>query len=349
MKRLLTGSLLGLLTLAASTASAQVYPERIAETARARAIAAVNAYQRRDRGDDREQATERTTKTFRLGASGSLSLGNIAGDIVVSRAGGSDTTVEIVKTARGRDAADAKDLLQIVTVDVVERSGRAELKAHYPSGDEMKRTNRRNLNVSIAYTVTAPPGTQVSVETISGNVKITDIKGDLSAVSISGDVRIAGGGRVGTARSISGNVEVIEAQVDGPLEAKSVSGDVTLRKIAARRVQAESVSGNLHLEDIQSDRVEGHTTSGDIGFAGTLARNGRYELKGFSGEVRVALSGNVGFELDASTVSGTIQSSDFPITTRGRMNRRTLTGTYGDGSAILDLSTFSGSIIITRR
>jgi hypothetical protein len=28
---------------------------------------------------------------------------------------------------------------------------------------------------------------------------------------------------------------------------------------------------------------------------------------------------------------------------------RTLKGTYGDGSAILDLSTFSGTIVVTRR
>ncbi len=349
MKRLLTGSLAALLALAASTASAQVYPDRIVEKTRMRAVAAAAGYQRRDRGDNREEATERTTKTFRLGPNGSLTLGNIAGDIVVTRANGSDTTVEIVKTAHGRDAADAKDLLQIVTVDAVERMGRAEVKTNYPSGDDARRNNRRNLNVSVAYTVATPAGTRVAVESISGNVKITDVKGDVSATTISGDVRIAGGGRVGSAKSISGNVEVIEAQVDGPLEARSVSGDVTLQRINARRVQSESVSGNIHLEDIQSDRVEAHTTSGEITFAGALVKNGRYELKGFSGEVRVALSGTVGFEVDASTFSGDIQSRDFPITMHGRVSRRSLSGTFGDGSAILDLSTFSGSIIITKR
>src|SRR3954462_7863850 len=88
-----------------------------------------SAYQRRNREDqNREEQTERTTKTLRLGSDGSLALGNIAGDITVTRGGGSEATVEIVKTARGRDVADAREQLQLVQVDVTERNGRAEVK-----------------------------------------------------------------------------------------------------------------------------------------------------------------------------------------------------------------------------
>lgn len=347
MTRLLASSIVVLL-LAPLPARAQVYPERIVGKVKDR-VAAATAYQRRAREDSREQQTQRTTKTFRLGAQGSLMLGNISGDISVGRGGGNEISVEIVKSARGRDVNDAKALLQLVTVEAVERNGRAEVKAHYPGGDELRRSNRRNVNVDVAYNVTAPAGTHVSVETISGDVKITDIKGDVNASSISGDVRVTGGGRVGTVKSISGTVEVSDAQADGPLEASSVSGDVVLRRIGAARVAGGSVSGNIRFEDIQSHRVEGHTTSGNITFSGTLAKNGHYELKGFSGEVRVALTGNTGFELDASSFSGQIRADDFPITTRGRIGRRTLNGTYGDGSAVLDLSTFSGSIVITKR
>jgi hypothetical protein len=33
----------------------------------------------------------------------------------------------------------------------------------------------------------------------------------------------------------------------------------------------------------------------------------------------------------------------------GRGRRTALTGTFGDGSAVLDLTTFSGSIIVSKR
>jgi DUF4097 and DUF4098 domain-containing protein YvlB len=330
-----------------SPARAQVYPERVVVSERARVLAA--AYQRRSRDENaREEQVERTTKTLRLGQNGSLSLANIAGDITVTRAGGQDTTVEIVKTARGRDAADARELLQLVAVEVTERGGRAEVKARYPSGEQARRNNRRNVNVSVAYTVSAPQGTRISIESISGSVRVTDIKGDVNANTISGDVRVTGAGRIGMAKSVSGTVEITDAQMDGALETSSVSGDVVVRRVRARSIEAGSVSGSVRLEDVECDRVEASTTSASILFSGPLAPNGRYELNGFSGDVRVVVAGTTGFELDASTFSGDIRT-DFPITTRGARGRRTLTGTYGDGSAVLDLTTFSGSIIVSRK
>jgi hypothetical protein len=331
---------------------AQVYPERLIVKDKVRLVAA--AYQRRDRGDSREEQIERTTKTLRLGANGTLALGNIAGDIVVSRGGGGDCIVEIVKTARGRDVEDAREMLQLVQVDVTERAGRADVRTRYPSGEDARRQNRRNFNVSVAYNVTAPAGTRISAESISGNIKIADIKGDLTANSVSGNVRISGAGRVGSAKSISGMVEIVDAQMDGVLEASSVSGDVVLRRVNARRVQAGSVSGHIKIEDAQSERINASTTSGGVWYSGSLERNGRYELKSFSGEVRAMLAGNTGFEVEATSFSGEVRT-DLPITTRGtsqpdrRGRRTTLNGTYGDGAAVLDLSTFSGSIYIVKK
>ena len=355
MNRVLRYCVLAMLAIPAvpDWAGAQVYPERVVRHEGARVIAA--AYQRGRRDDNnREEQVERTTKAFKLGASGVLALGNIAGDIAVTRGGGSDTTVEIVKTARGRDVNDAREMLQLVQVEATERGGRADVRTHYPRGDEGNRNNRRNVNVSVAYNVTAPAGTRISIESISGNVKIVDIKGDVSANSISGDVRISGAGRINAAKTISGVVEITDAEIDGALESSSVSGDVLLRRVTARRIDASSVSGNVRLDDVQCDRVSVNSTSGSVAFSGPLARNGRYELNSFSGEVRLALSGNTGFEIDANSFSGNVQS-DLQITSRGSAQgsrngrRRVLNGTYGDGSAVLDLTTFSGSIVITKR
>jgi DUF4097 and DUF4098 domain-containing protein YvlB len=236
---------------------------------------------------------------------------------------------------------------------VNERTGRADVRARYPSGDESHRMNRRNVNVSVNYNVTAPAGTRISIESISGSVKVTDIKGDVSANTVSGDVRISGAGRINAAKTISGNVEIADAQVDGALESSSVSGDVVLRRVTARRIDVGSVSGDIKLDDLQCDRVSANSTSGGVSFAGALLRNGRYELKSFSGEVRLALSGNNGFEVEANSFSGEVRS-EFDIVTHGtdstRRGRRTvLNGTFGDGSAVLDLTTFSGSIVIAKR
>jgi len=349
MKRLMV-ILLALLAVPAA-AGAQVYPDRVEVRAKARAVVAA-AYQGRDRDNSREEQIDRQTRTLKLGPNGTLGLSNIAGDITVTRGNGADTSVEIVKTAHGRDVTDARELLQLVQVEVTERAGRADIRANYPRGDEARR-NRRNINVSVAYIVTAPQGIRVSIESISGSVKIADIKGDVSANTISGNVHISGAGRVNAAKSISGSIEITDADTDGALESSSISGDVILRRVTARRIEAGTVSGNIKIDDVRSDRVTGKTTSGSVGFAGALAKSGRYELGSFSGEVRLVLSGGTGFEIDANSFSGDIRS-DFDIVTKGpvqsgRGRRTTMTGTFGDGSAILDLTTFSGSIVVSKR
>jgi len=331
------------------TADAQVYPERIAVKAHATAV----AYQRRARESNREEQVERTTRTLKLGTDGSLDLGNISGDITVSRGGGSQATVEIVKTAHGRDTADAKAQLGLVTVNVTEGPDRAEIKVRYPNGDEHR---NNNINVSVSFTVTAPAGTRISAQSISGDIKITDIKGDLTASTISGNVHISGASRINTAKTISGTVEIDDVKTDGGVDASTISGDVRFRRVSARRVGGGTVSGEVHFEDIDARNVAAHSTNGSITFSGALAAGGRYEFKAFSGDVRLTLSGKTGFEIEANSFSGDIRS-DFSITTHGPIDtggrrgpRRTfLRGTYGDGSAVLQITTFNGSIVIGKK
>ena len=326
-------------------ADAQVYPERIA----VKAHAASAAYARRPREQSRDEQTERTTKTFKIGTDGSLDLGNVSGDITVKRGGGSDATVEIVKVAHGRDATDSKAQLSLVTVDVNESTGRAAVKARYANGQ------RRNVDVSVDYNVTAPAGTRVTASSISGSIHISDIKGDVSASTISGDVKISGASRINTAHSISGSIEISDAKTDGSIEAQTVSGDVHLRHVAAHRIGGGSVSGEIKFEEIECETASAKSMSGSITMSGTLARHGHYELSTHSGEVRLTLAGNTGFGIEASSFSGDVRS-DFPITTHGTMtdgahrgHRTILQGTFGDGSAMLNITTFSGSIVIAKR
>ena len=315
-------------------------------------VAAGAAGAQRERGRQRQGAeqVERLTRTFKV--SQELMLANVSGDISIVRGGGSDIAVEIVKSARGSDDADAKELLQLVEVDVVERNNRAEVRTRYPQGDEMRRNNRRNFNVSVAYNVTAPAGVRIRATSISGSITARDIKGEISAESVSGAVRIVNGGRVASAKSISGNVEVSDAELDGALSASTASGTVTLRRIKARRVGAGSISGDVVMDDIDAAQVEGQTVSGSVSFGGPVTKGARYEFTSHSGNVTVALGGNTGFELEATSFSGTIRS-DFSFANSGEPERgrwrRSIRGVVGDGSAVVELTTFSGSIVVAKK
>jgi DUF4097 and DUF4098 domain-containing protein YvlB len=326
-------------------ARAQVYPDRVLVKAHATAV----AYQKRTRTDTREEQTERTTKTFKLGADGSLDLQTMAGDITVTRGSGADTTVEIVKVARGHDAAEAKSQLADVDVDVTEGAGRVQIKARYPN------RMHGNVDVTLSFNVTAPTGIHVTANSMSGNIKITDIRGDLSANTLSGDVTISGAARVNGAKTMSGTIEISDVKTDGGLEASTMSGDVRLRHVSARRITGGTVSGDVRLEDIDCSSVTAHTINGEITFGGALVRQGRYEFRTNSGDVRLTLTSNTGFEIEANSFSGDVRS-DYPITTHGTMDsggrgphRTVLHGTYGDGSAVVTVTTFSGSIVVGKK
>ena len=349
MRTILTITLLAAIAAPAAGQDDRVRTRLVIREAVARAHRESEAAQRQD---SREQV-ERTTRTLKVGANGELQLANVSGDIVVSRGGGNDVSVEIIKTARGRTDDDARELLQLVQVEVVERGGRAEVKAQYPQGDEMRRNNRRNVNVSVAYNVTAPAGIRLRASSVSGSITVRDIKGEVSAESVSGVVRIFNGGRISSAKSISGSVEVNDTDIDGTFNASSVSGSVILRRVKARQLDLGAISGDVLLDDVDSQQVGAQTVSGNVTFGGRVAKGGRYELSSHSGNVNVALGGSTGFEVEATSFSGSIRS-DFSFTTgsgdAGNSRwRKSIRGVYGDGSAILDLTTFSGNIVISKR
>lgn len=344
---LLTVAVLG----APASVAAQVYPDRVASVTRTRIErTGVEHYQR---GSAREEQVERFTRTLRVGPSGAIDLGNIVGDINVTRGSGSEATLEVIKTSRGRTVEDAREMLKLVQVDVTERGGRTEVRARYPEKDEMQRTNRRNINVSVAYQVTAPEQTRITANSISGNIAVRDIKGELALETISGDVRVSNGGRIPKAKTVSGNVEITDTAVQGAMDAATISGTLALRNVQAPSLELGSVSGDVVVQDVACDRVHAQSISGGIQLLGPLHRGGRYELGSHSGQISVKVSGDVGFDLEASSFSGSVRT-DLPLTnqTTGDTRRRGprfVRGTHGDGSATLDLTTFSGSIVIARR
>ncbi len=287
---------------------------------------------------------ERTVKTFRVGPSGSLDLGGVSGDVTVNEGGTDTITVEAIKRTHGRDS-DAAGEFSRVTVTMTEHAGRVEVRTTSPG---------RNSHVSVDYAVTAPAGTAVTVHTVSGDVKITGIRGEVRAETVSGNITATATPLVSLVKTVSGDVVVTGIATKDDVHASSVSGDISVKGARMRAVDADTVSGEINLVDVTCERATASSTSGDIAFSGPLARGGRYELKAHSGDIQVALVGEVGFELDARTFSGTIRS-DVPITTRpgepigGHGSHKTLHGVYGDGSSQLALTTFSGDITVAKK
>lgn len=305
-----------------------------------------------------EEQTEKISRTVKIGGNGELDLSNLSGDIIITRGGGGNVQIEALKIARGRTVQEARDALARVTVDIGERGSRVEVKSMYPRHEQRPR-GTQNVSVSVQYTVSAPENTTISASSLSGNIRVTDIRGNLNLESLSGDLVIQNAARVVGAKSTSGNVEITSLRSEIGLEANTISGDLAVRQSTAPRMDLGTVSGKLTIVDVRCERLEAQTLSGDLDMHTPLEKNGRYELGSHSGVIRVIPTGNTGFELEADSFSGDIQSeltltnvrqgaADYGRRTpRGRT--RSLEGTYGDGSATLEITTFSGTVLIGKK
>jgi len=293
------------------------------------------------RGDGPE-VTDTVSRTVTLGDAGTFELTNLAGDITITATGGDQAVVEAVKRVRNRDEAQGRAQLDALEVEFTEQPGRLEVRTDFP--------NDRRLSAEVEFTVRVPAGTRVRVRTVSGGIQLTGIQGEVRAESISGNVTVSDASRIDLLKTVSGTLSLTDAELENGT-VSAVSGDVVLSDVRGRSLDAQAVSGRISLVNVQSERVTAESVSGDIEFEGPLTRNGRYELSTHSGRIRMAVEGDTGFDLNASTFSGNVES-DYPLELRGRRDRglgQSVRGSYGDASAVLDLRSFSGTISLEER
>lgn len=299
---------------------------------------------RRDQRGDSE-LTEPFSSTVRIGSSGTFDLQNVSGDIVVTGGGGDSVRIEAIRRVRAGSDGEARAMLKQLQVRVTERAGGVQVRTAYPG---------RRGSSEVDYTVTVPGETNVVLRTVSGDVRVSNLQGELRVESVSGDLRATGVQQVREMKTFSGNLEVSDAQ-GNELEGASVSGDVVVRDLRVRTLDLTSVSGDVRISNVESEDVKVKSVSGDIDYAGELMRNGRYEITSHSGDVRVTPAGDTGFDIEANTFSGTVRS-DYAISLREGValgfaggRSRGLRGTFGRAGAALVLQSFSGDITILRR
>jgi len=274
------------------------------------------------------EVTDRFSKATRLDQNGTFDLTNVSGNIVLTGGAGRDVTIEAVKRVQRPNPNVARALLQMIEIQVTEQANRIEVRTVVP--------RPRNFPGSVDYTITVPQDASVTLRTVSGNIRATNVRGELF-------------------KSVSGDIEFNDGAAGDVVTASTVSGNVIVRGLKGRTAQLGTVTGNVRIEDLQADRLTVRAVNGNIDYAGDVARSGRYEFITHSGDIRLMLSGATGFEVQANSFSGNVRS-DFPITRRadpeGRpaaVTPRGIRGVVGDASAMLVLRAFSGNITLSRR
>ena len=295
---------------------------------------------------------EKISQTYKVGDAGALDVSHLAGDIRVTGGGGNEIKIDATKRARHRDPEQAKRLLEALRIDVNNFNGRVEVRTIYPRRGSFG----NNISATVDYVITVPAGATVSLKSISGDISVSNVKGEVRAETVSGSVNVNATPNLTIAKTISGDVTAQNIGTETTLVLSTISGTVLGTGLKVRALEAGSVSGNVRLVGSEIERLEAKSVSGDIEFDAPLSKGGRYEFTSHSGNVRLTIPGNTGFDLDADTFSGSVRS-DLPVTLRtmGRSDQnrrgsnRAIRGSYGDASALLTVRSHSGSVVITKK
>lgn len=247
------------------------------------------------------------TVAHEIGRRGELILRTHTGEVDVRAVDGD--------VARVRDD-DGHDLTS--RFDIATLPGRLEVRARDRIGLDpgIGRRHRGGRHL----TVEVPAEASVSIDTASGRVRATGLRGEQRY------------------RTVSGALEL--QAVTGAIGVDSVSGSVNVVAVGEVDLSGRLVSGDLRLDGGTLRSVAIGTTSGDVRLAAPLDGPGPYSLQTVSGDVEV-VAGSDGVRVDARTVSGDI-TSDATREHRGRRDSRSLD--VGGAGQTLTFKSISGDL-----
>jgi hypothetical protein len=193
-----------------------------------------------------------------------------------------------------------------------------------------------------------PARARVWAKSGSADVEVVGLTGGVDLNIVGGSVRVACSPAELQVESMDGSV-TIEGN-PAWLRAKTATGDIVLRG-GSEDAAISTVSGAVRVGDGRVERIKLTSVTGQIVFAGDLARGATLDVDTHAGPIELRLPAKPDAEVDAATVTGTIENT---LTTRrpiaGREGRGMELGfSSGTGRARILIRSFKGNIYLRAR
>ena len=267
-------------------------------------------------------APQQADTTLAVAADGRLEIhGVMEGSVTIQT--WNQARARIVAEYTGDDAVDVRYSAPVLTVRVQpERldDDFVDLEITIPDRMSVEATG-----VEMAFEAENVGGS-LSVNTVEGGISVIGGRGNIALNSVEGGVTLEGA---------NGNIALV-----------SVDGDVSVTR-SSGVISVQNVDGDISLDGITSDNIEVNTVDGDLVYVGTIRDDGRYFLSTHDGDITVTVPDGTNARVSVSTFSGDLEA-DFPVTLSGDMDQRNFSFTIGSGNALLEISTFDGTIQLLR-
>lgn len=309
-----------------------------------------------------------------------ISVQSTQGDIRIIGGDRQQVIIQATKRVKARTREEAEEWAQKVNIIIDEREKVLFIGTQKPrewSGslsDFLSNLLEKKPSVRVDFEILAPRemniqtvsvsgdiyiagiNGQVEVDVVSGDVELEEIGGNVSVDAVSGDMffqDIRGGLEID---AVSGNTEM--ADIRGDINIDITSGDVSGKRIEGK-LTVNATSGDVSIKpihgDINIDVTSGDvticqksgdlwidTSSGDVLVETIVEKACRYEVDTSSGEIMLRIPETSSSTVDLETSGGRIHVK-LPIIVES-VSRTHLRGTLGSGAAEIVLSTSGGDI-----
>lgn len=268
-------------------------------------------------------AGQSVDESWDLDAKASISIENIAGEIVI----------QAWDRKEARLTGELGDSVEELEIDA--SNSRLQIS--------VKNRNQRNVDSS-RLKLMVPKKAGIDATGVSADITISGMDNEkLSATSVSGDVEVEANSEWVSIESVSGDVD-FEGRTER-ISAESVSGDIDLSGISGE-VTASTVSGDMELQAGAIGSAKLETVSGDIVASGQISDNGRLSADSMSGDVTINLPADQSGLFKAESFSGRI-STDFGSVDHAKHGPGShLKHMSGKSGAEVRVESFSGNIRI---
>jgi DUF4097 and DUF4098 domain-containing protein YvlB len=249
--------------------------------------------------------TEIREDSFSVAGFSRVVVNSVNGDIEVNAGLGNEVLVQATLKDAPRVKYELSQVGNTVTVDV------QTTKRWWFFG-----------SAGVDVIITAPPKSDVELETSNGFIELHGLEGSGSLKSSNGRIVLD---------NIKGNFDGTTS--NGRIEINAVEGSVIL-KTSNGKIDVRGVQGEFDIE----------SSNGSVFYSGNTTAGGSNRLVTSNGDVVVELQGKPSVVLDAETSNGEV-TSELPILATVTRKER-LVGRIGDGEADLYIRTSNGDITI---
>jgi len=197
-----------------------------------------------------------------------------------------------------------------------------------------------------------PAGSALTVNAVSADIDVRDVRGVQRLETVSGDVDAKAAGSDVEAKTVSGDVTV-NGPGDGStslVTVTTVSGDADVSGFSGE-VEVTAVSGDLKVSAGTVSRARVKTTSGDIDFRSALAADSRLEVETINGDVGVMVADAADVDVDVETFNGDIENCfDEQVERQSKYGPgRFLRFSRGAGNRKVEIQTLNGDVELCDR